>query len=136
MTGICTPYGFDLGPDDGGNKRTGLHSKRTCALRSYPFLHRLPPTPPFHKKDTCYLKYCPCLERCFECRVVGHRVGTMVLSPERFIMNGRTGTITRRREDPPLPKSNFACTWLQESNEAEWVRVQHATCWQEWREAP
>jgi len=59
----------------------------------------------------------------------------MVLSPQRFVMDGRTGNITRRRGAPPLTKSDLACTWLQESDVAEWVRVQHAACWQEWREA-
>jgi len=59
----------------------------------------------------------------------------MVLSPGRFFMDGRTGNITRRRGAAPLSKSDFACTWLQESDVAEWVRVQHAACWQEWREA-
>ena len=135
MTGKCLLCGFDLGANAEGNKRTGSHSQRTCALKSYPCLHGLPPTHPFHKADTCYLKDCACLEKCSKCRVVGHRVGTMVLSPGRFVMDGRTGNITRRRGAPPLTKSDFACTWLQESDVAEWVRVQHAACWQEWREA-
>jgi len=135
MTGKCLLCGFDLGRDDEGNKRTGSHSQRTCALKSYPCLHRLPPTHPFHKAGTCYLKDCACLEKCSKCRAVGHRVGTMVLSPQRFVMDGRTGNITRRRGAPPLTKSDLACTWLQESDVAEWVRVQHAACWQEWREA-
>jgi len=59
----------------------------------------------------------------------------MALSRERFVMDGRIENITRRRGAPPLTKSDLACNWLQESDVAEWVRVQHADCWQEWREA-
>jgi len=33
----------------------------------------------------------------------------MALSPERFVMDGRTGNITRRRGAPPLTMSDFAC---------------------------
>jgi len=73
MTAKCLLCGFDLGPDVEGNKRTGSHSQRTCALKSYPCLHRLPPTHPFHKADTCYFKDCACLEKCSMCRVVAPR---------------------------------------------------------------
>jgi len=135
MTGKCLLCGFDLGPDDEGNKRTGSHSQRMCALKSYPCLHRLLPTHSFHTTGTCYSKDCACLEKCSKCRGEGHRVGTMALSPERFVMDGRTGNIMRRRGAPPLAKSDFASNWLQESDVAEWVRVQHAACWKEWREA-
>jgi len=119
MTGKCLLGGFDLGPDDEGNKWTGSHSQRTCALKSHPCLHRLPPTHPFHKSGTCYSKDCACLDKCSKCRGEGHRVGTMALSPERCVMDGRTGNITRWRGAPPLTKSDFACNWLQESDVAE-----------------
>jgi len=135
MTGKCLLCEFDLEPDVEGNKRTGSHSRLTCALKSYPCLHRLPRTHPFHKSDTCYSKDCACLEKCSKCRGEGHHVGTMALSPERFVMDRRTGNITRRRGAPPLTMSDFACNWLQESDVAEWVQVQHAACWQKLREA-
>jgi len=101
MTGTCLLCGFDLGANAEGNKRTGSDSQRTCALKAYPCLHGLPPTHPFHEADTCYLKDWSCLEKCSTCRVVGHRVGTMVLSSGRFVMDGRTGNIPRRRGAPP-----------------------------------
>jgi len=135
MTGKCLLCGFDLEPDDEGNKRTGSHSRLTCALKSYPCQHRLPRTHPFHKSGTCYSKDCACLEKCSKCRGEGHHVGAMALSPERFVMDRRTENITRRRGAPPLTISDFSCTWLQESDVAEWVQVQHAACWQKLREA-
>ena len=135
MTGKCLLCGFDFGRDDNGHKRTGSHSQRTCALKSFSCLHHLPPTHPFHKAGTCYLKDCSCLETCSKCRRPGHRVGTLVLSSERYTKDNKTGNITRRRGAPPLTKSDFTCPWLHEPDVAEWVRVQHAACWQDWREA-
>jgi len=127
-TGKCLLCGFDLGSDDSGNKRTGSHSQRACAPKSFPCLHHLPSTHPFHKAGPCYLKNGSCLETCSKCRRPGHRVGTLVLSPERYAKDNKTGNITRRRGAPPLNKSDFACTWLQEPDDDEWVRVQHAAC--------
>jgi len=54
MTGKCLLCGFDLGPDDNGNKRTGSHSQRTCVLRSWPCINALPADHPFHKEGRCF----------------------------------------------------------------------------------
>ena len=96
MTGKCLLCGFELGPDDKENKRTGSHSQHTCALKSHPCLHRLPHTHSFNKSGTCYSKDCACLDKCSKCCEEGHRVGTIALSPERNASAlqpaGRNGT--------------------------------------------
>jgi len=134
MTGKCLLCGFDLGPDDNGNKRTGSHSQRTCVFRSWPCLHSLAADHPYHKEGRCFTADCAHLEKnCPKCSKDGHRVNTLRLDPSRFNIDNK-GNITRRRGAPALTKSDFECSYLSEKDVAEWVRVQHDACWKEWRE--
>jgi len=134
MTGKCLHCGFDLGPDDNGNKRTGSHSQRTFVFRSWPCLHSLAAEHPYHKEGRCFAADCAHLEKnCRKCSKDGHRVNTLRLDPSRFNIDNK-GNITRRRGAPALTKSDFECTYLSEKDVAEWVRVQHDACWKEWRD--
>jgi len=134
MTGKYLLCGFDLGPDENGNTRTGSHSQRTCVFRSWPCLHALPADHPFHKEGTCFTADCAHLEKnCLKCNKDGFRVNTLRLDPSRFNTEDH-GKITRRRGAPALTKSDFECPYLWERDVAEWVPVQHHACWKEWRE--
>jgi len=134
MTGKCLLCGFNLGPDDSGNKRTGSHSQRTCIFRSWPCLHALLADHLFHKEGRCFTADCAHLEKnCPRCNKDGHRVNTLRLDPSRFSIDTK-GNITRRRGAPALTRSDFECPCLSERGVAEWVRVQHDACWKEWRE--
>jgi len=128
MKSKCLLCGFDLGPDDIGNKRTGSHSQRICVFRSWPCLHSLPAYHPYHKEGRCFTADCAHLEKnCPKCGKDGHRVNTLRLDPSRFKIDNK-GNVPRRRGALALTKSDFECSYLSERDVAEWVRVQHDAC--------
>ena len=105
--GKCLLCGFELGDDGSGLPRTGSHTQRTCGMKSPPCRHKLPAQHPFAKEGACFALACCCTAKCSKCNRVGHRVDTMVMSPDRFQMDPKTGNVTRRRLAPPLSRSEF-----------------------------
>ena len=110
---------------------------RSARAASNPFPCRpaLPVGLPFRRDGTCFEVDCCHHTKCTECPVVGHHVSTLVLSPDRFQINNKTGNVTRRRTAPPLSSSDFVCPLVTDAVVAEWVRAHHAACWADWRQS-
>jgi len=66
-------------------------------MKSPPCRHKLPAPHPFAKEGACFALACCCTAKCSKCNRVGHRVDTMVMSPDQFQMDPKTGNVTRRR---------------------------------------
>jgi len=135
MTGRCLLCNFDLGVDANGVQRTGSHTQRTCGLKSMPCRHALSVGHPFRKDGAFFEVDCCHHTKCTKCPVVGHHVSTLVLSPDRFQMDNKTGNVTRRRTAPPLSSSDYVCPLVTDAVVAEWVRAHHAACWADWRQS-
>eukprot|EP00168_Porphyra_purpurea_P018517 TRINITY_DN6942_c0_g1_i1.p4 TRINITY_DN6942_c0_g1~~TRINITY_DN6942_c0_g1_i1.p4 ORF type:complete len:103 (+),score=7.05 TRINITY_DN6942_c0_g1_i1:195-503(+) len=100
--GRCLLCNFDRGVDESGVQRTGSHTQRTCGLRSFPCRHALPAGHPFRKEGACFEMACCHRTKCTKSPVTGHHVSTLVMSPERYQINNKTGNVKRRRTAPPL----------------------------------
>jgi len=130
--GQCLLCGFELGDDGSGLPRTGSHTKRTCGMKSPPCRHKLTAEHPFAKEGACFALACCCMAKCSKCNRVGHRVDTMVLSPDRIQMDPKSSNVKRRRLEPPLSFSDFVCSAVTDTIVAEGLRAHYVACWKEW----